>query len=288
MSVFTIRLARKRGFCSGVRRALAMVDATLASGVRPVWLLHEIVHNTAIVAELTRRGCRIVDGIDDIPPGGTVIFSAHGVAGAVETAARARGLAVVDATCPLVKRIHEKTKLADSGALVILIGHRGHPETVGTLGQRPGRIHLVETSADVAGLPAALPGQTVQILSQTTLSEAELAAPLAALRERYSVLAGTGDLCYATTDRQQAVRELAQDCGLIVVIGSKTSSNSNRLCDVARQCGRRALLIDSPDELDAAMLEGVDAVGVSAGASAPEYLVDAVCAWLREHGGVMY
>ncbi len=286
MKPFTIHPARVRGFCSGVRRALALVEATLErADARKVYLLHEIVHNTAIVSALKARGVRIVETPEEIPEQAIAVFSAHGVSRAVEAEARARRLEIVDATCPLVKRIHAKSDAVCSGALVVLIGHPGHPETIGTLGQHPGRIHLAATVEAVKLLPEPEAGRPVVVLTQTTLCADELAPVLAALRDRYGELDGAGDLCYATTDRQRAVRELCEVCQLVIVIGSKSSSNSNRLCEVARHCGRRALLVDAPEAVAPEDLADATDVGVTAGASAPEELVQQLIARLENFGG---
>jgi len=269
-------LASPRGFCAGVRRALDTVSAALAAAPgQPVYVLHEIVHNDVVVAELRRQGVNFVRQVEDVPPGAILIFSAHGVAPAIERQAAARGLRTIDATCPLVKRIHRKAvALRREGRRVILIGHRNHPEIEGTLGQLDGEAEVIENAADAIALATRQPsGPAPAFLTQTTLSVHDTAAIVAELKTRWPDLTGGGDICYATSHRQDAVRRLAECCDTILVIGSPKSSNSTRLREVAVQHGVRSWLIDRAREVTPAMLEEAKAVGISAGASAPEKLV---------------
>lgn len=278
-------LAAPRGFCAGVRRALDTVDAALAAADgRTVHVLNEIVHNDFIVEGLRQRGVVFVRRVEDAPPGSILIFSAHGVSPEVEQAAREHGLLTVDATCPLVKRIHRKAaELRRSGQTVFLIGHRRHPETEGTLGHLDGEAIVIENVADAAAV--SLPPETpCAYLTQTTLSAEDTAAIVAELKKRLPLLSGGGDLCYATTNRQNAIRLLAGRCDTILVIGSPKSSNSNRLREVAASGGVRACLINSAAEVTDTMLRDAVAIGISAGASAPECLVEELCLLLRQRG----
>ncbi|MDD5698995.1 MAG: 4-hydroxy-3-methylbut-2-enyl diphosphate reductase [Victivallaceae bacterium] len=286
--MFNIFLAVPRGFCAGVTRALECVERVLADYPPPVYIYHDIVHNTFVINKLKRRGAVCVDSLDAVPDGGVIVFSAHGVAPEVEREAAAKRLEIVDAGCPLVKKIHTKVRnYLKQNKLIILIGHRDHPEIIGTLGQSEGRALVVESVADIKRLPALLPGQQAVYLTQTTLSYEDIAPIIAALRQKYPGLEGSGDICYATTDRQQAVRELAKQCELIIVIGSKKSSNSNRLCETARHCGVKAVLIDSPDGLTSEDLPQNGNVGLTAGASAPEELIRQTVRFLEKHNGVL-
>lgn len=274
-----------RGFCGGVRRALETVERLLAteqSGA--VCVYHEIVHNNFVVKDLERRGVRFVHTLDEVPARACLVWSAHGVGPALEAEAARRGLRVIDATCPLVKKLH---RLADEhsrhGDLVIFIGHAGHPETVGVLGH--GAPFRVSSPADCARLPELRPGQAATVLSQTTLSSTEVENILTALRRRYPALQAISGICYATAERQEAVRQLAaRGVELILVIGSPGSSNSNRLREVANDCGIPARLVDDPGELAGMDWSQLRRIGLTAGASAPEILVERAAAILRQHG----
>ncbi len=289
-----IRLANPRGFCAGVDRAVEIVDRALDLFGAPIFVRHEIVHNRFIVDGLRHKGAVFIEALDEVPDGATLIFSAHGVSRAIEDAADARGLRVFDATCPLVTKVHlEVERHARLGRDVILIGHAGHPEVEGTMGhfdtQHGGRIHLIERITDVEHLTITNPNG-LAYSTQTTLSVDETQAIVAALRARFPAIEGPkkDDICYATQNRQDAVRELTEHCELILVVGSKTSSNSNRLREIAEQAGRRAYLIDSANDINDAWLDGCTEVGVTAGASAPEVLVQQVLGHLAERfGGVL-
>lgn len=279
-----ILLATPRGFCAGVTRALKCVDEVLEKYPPPVYIYHDIVHNTFIIEELKKRGAVFVDSLEDVPDGAVVIFSAHGVSPLVEDDAYDKGLKIIDATCPLVKKIHNKVKhYLKQKKLIILIGHKNHPEIIGTLGQSKGKAQVVETPEDVKKLPELAPGQLAAYATQTTLSHAEIAPIIAALEEKYPDLEGDGDICYATTHRQEAVRELAKQCELIIVIGSKKSSNSNRLCEIAQGCGVKAMLIDSPADIDPKELPKQGNIGLTAGASAPECLIRQTAEFLKKN-----
>jgi len=284
-----LRLANPRGFCAGVDRAIEIVERALDRFGAPIHVRHEVVHNKHVVENLRRRGAVFVEEVDEVPAGATLIFSAHGVSRAVREAAEQRGLRVFDATCPLVTKVHiEVAAHAREDRDCILIGHRGHPEVEGTMGQYQstgGRIHLVEDEADARALRVAQPGNLAYV-TQTTLSMDDTARIVAVLRERFPAIAGPrkDDICYATQNRQDAVKQLALECQLVLVVGSPNSSNSNRLRELAERCGARAYLIDSAAEIDPVWLEGVAGVGVTAGASAPEQLVREVVARLRELG----
>jgi 4-hydroxy-3-methylbut-2-enyl diphosphate reductase len=284
-----LRLANPRGFCAGVDRAIEIVERALDRFGAPIHVRHEVVHNKHVVENLRRRGAVFVEEVDEVPAGATLIFSAHGVSRAVREAAEQRGLRVFDATCPLVTKVHiEVAAHAREGRDCILIGHRGHPEVEGTMGQYQstgGRIHLVEDEADARALRVAQPGNLAYV-TQTTLSMDDTARIVAVLRERFPAIAGPrkDDICYATQNRQDAVKQLALECQLVLVVGSPNSSNSNRLRELAERCGARAHLIDSAAEIDSAWLEGVGGVGVTAGASAPEQLVREVVIRLTELG----
>jgi 4-hydroxy-3-methylbut-2-enyl diphosphate reductase len=279
-----ILLASPRGFCAGVTRALQSVDRALEEYPPPVYIYHDIVHNTFVIDELKKRGVIFVDSLDDVPDGQVVIFSAHGVSPKVERDAQDKNLKIIDATCPLVKRIHTKVKnYLKQKKLIILIGHKDHPEIVGTLGQSKGRALVVESLDDVKRLPALMPGQQAAYLTQTTLSHEDIAPIIKALQKKYPEIEGSGDICYATTHRQQAVRELAEKCELIIVIGSKKSSNSNRLCDTARNCGVKTILIDSPEDIKLEELPKHGNIGLTAGASAPECLIKDTIKFLKEN-----
>ncbi|MEK9889658.1 MAG: 4-hydroxy-3-methylbut-2-enyl diphosphate reductase [Gammaproteobacteria bacterium] len=288
---FTIRLANPRGFCAGVDRAIAIVERALDQFGAPIYVRHEVVHNKHVVETLTQRGAVFVEEIDEIPAGSTCIFSAHGVSKAVEKAAEDKGLHVFDATCPLVTKVHmEVAKAAKESLDVILIGHEGHPEVEGTLGQMPSdassRALLIESPEDVDALTGIDPDR-LQFVTQTTLSVDDTEEVISALRKRFPNINGPrkDDICYATQNRQDAVKALAKESELILVVGSKNSSNSNRLRELAERLGARAFLIDRADEVEKDWLRGIKKVGVTSGASAPEVLVQAVIQRLEEAGG---
>lgn len=286
-----IRLANPRGFCAGVDRAIDIVDRALANFGAPVYVRHEVVHNKFVVDELRQRGAVFVEELDEVPDDAIVIFSAHGVPRAVQNSAAARQLKVFDATCPLVTKVHmEVIRYAREGREAILIGHQGHPEVEGTLGQydasHGGSMYLVEDEADVAALVVRNP-RRLAFVTQTTLSVDDTAKVIDALRQRFPDILGPRreDICYATTNRQDAVRQLALECDRVIVVGSRNSSNSNRLAELAERCGTPARLIDSVAELERAWLAGAERVGVTAGASAPESLVQEVIRQLQDWGG---
>jgi len=282
-----ILLAQPRGFCAGVERAIEIVERALARYGAPIYVRHEVVHNRYVVEDLRRKGAIFVDELAQIPAGATVIFSAHGVPKSVRAEAERRGLRVFDATCPLVTKVHvEVEKMHAAGQEIIMIGHRGHPEVEGTTGQVSDGMGVVEDVADVASLQVSDPRRLAYV-TQTTLSVDDAAAIVGALRQRFPSISGPkkDDICYATQNRQDAVKLLAAQCDLVLVVGSPNSSNSNRLREVAQNRGIAAYLVDSAEQIDPAWLANCRRVGVSAGASAPEVLVDAVIARLRELGG---
>jgi 4-hydroxy-3-methylbut-2-enyl diphosphate reductase len=281
-----ILLAEPRGFCAGVVRAIEIVERALALHGAPVYVRHEIVHNRHVVEDLRAKGAVFVNELDEVPHGALTIFSAHGVARAVEHSAASRDLDVLDATCPLVTKVHvEGRRYAKEGRAVILIGHDGHPEVEGTLGQIDGEVHLVADAADVAALPMP-PDSRVAYVTQTTLSVDDTREVIEAIKARFADVVGPGtrDICYATQNRQTAVRDLARECDVVLVVGAANSSNSNRLREIAAECGARAFLIADAGALKAAMVAGARSVGVTAGASAPERLVEEVVATLRALG----
>ncbi|HPB75327.1 MAG TPA: 4-hydroxy-3-methylbut-2-enyl diphosphate reductase [Chromatiaceae bacterium] len=283
-----ILLANPRGFCAGVDRAIEIVERVLDLFPPPIYVRHEVVHNRFVVEGLRARGAIFVDEVDQVPDGATLIFSAHGVSQDVRAAASARQLRVFDATCPLVTKVHlEVARYCREGFDVLLIGHRGHPEVEGTLGQcqPPGAMHLIEEAREVADIQVRDPAR-VAYVTQTTLSMDDTENIVVALRTRFPQLQGPrkSDICYATQNRQDAVKNLAQRCDLILVVGSPNSSNSNRLRELAEKQAKPAYLIDSADDIQATWLAGSPRVGVTAGASAPEVLVDAVIARLRALG----
>ncbi|MFP1684079.1 4-hydroxy-3-methylbut-2-enyl diphosphate reductase [Alloalcanivorax sp. C16-1] len=286
-----IRLANPRGFCAGVDRAIEIVNRALDVFGPPVHVRHEVVHNRYVVDGLRERGAVFVEELHEVPDDAIVIFSAHGVSKAVQDEAERRGLRVFDATCPLVTKVHmEVIRYAREGREAILIGHEGHPEVEGTMGQydtsRGGRMYLVEDEKDVADLVVTDP-DNLAFVTQTTLSVDDTARIIDALRARFPNILGPKreDICYATTNRQDAVRQLALECDLVLVVGSVNSSNSNRLRELAERCGTQAHLLDDPTMIDPAWLDGKGSVGVTAGASAPEELVHQVVARLRDLGG---
>jgi 4-hydroxy-3-methylbut-2-enyl diphosphate reductase len=279
-------LAAPRGYCAGVDRAVQTVERALDLYGAPVYVRKEIVHNTHVVEQLRERGAVFVDQETEVPEGETVVFSAHGVAPSVHRNAEGRALRTIDATCPLVTKVHvEARKFAEQGYTIVLVGHAGHEEVEGTMGEAPESIVLIETEADVDKLEVADPDR-VAYISQTTLSVDETNAIIARLRERFPNITGprTDDICYATTNRQAAVRQMARECDLVLVIGSANSSNSNRLVEVARDHGAESHLIDSEAGVREEWLEGKRVVGISSGASAPEELVQRLVEFFRERG----
>jgi 4-hydroxy-3-methylbut-2-enyl diphosphate reductase len=279
-------LANPRGFCAGVARAIAIVEQAIARFGAPIYVRHEVVHNRTVVEDLKAKGAVFVDELVDVPRGAIVVFSAHGVSKAVRAEADARGLTVFDATCPLVTKVHvEIAKMREHGREIVMIGHAGHPEVEGTMGQLDGGVHLVESVADVARLAVADPARLAYV-TQTTLSVDDAAAIVDALKRRFPEIVGPkkDDICYATQNRQDAVKAMAQSVDVVIVVGSPNSSNSNRLREVARNLGARAYMIDDASELDPEWVAGRRSVGVTAGASAPEILVRGVIARLRELG----
>jgi len=277
-------LAQPRGFCAGVERAIEIVERALKKFGPPIYVRHEIVHNRHVVEDLRQRGAIFVDELDQVPDGAMTIFSAHGVAKKVEQDAAARGLPVIDATCPLVAKVHnEGRRYARQDREIVLVGHAGHAEVEGTIGQVPGTIHLVQTAADVATLNVRDPGKLAYI-TQTTLSVDDTRGIIAALQARFPAIVGPDvrDICYATQNRQQAVRDLAQKVDLILVVGSRNSSNSNRLREIGEELGRPAYLIDDASTMRPEWFRGARSVGVTAGASAPESLVRGVIDGLRD------
>ena len=268
-------LANPRGFCAGVERAIAIVERALARFGAPIYVRHEVVHNKFVCDDLRAKGAVFIDELSEVPAGGTVIFSAHGVSKAVFTEAEQRGLKVFDATCPLVTKVHvEVGKMRKQAREVVMIGHKGHPEVEGTMGQSADGMYLVETVEDVAKLKVAQP-QQLSFVTQTTLSIDDASRVIDALKTQFPEVQGPkkDDICYATQNRQDAVKALVDQCDLVLVVGSPNSSNSRRLKEVAVARGISAYLLDGPDEIEPAWLEGKTKIGVSAGASAPEILV---------------
>jgi len=273
-----ILLANPRGFCAGVERAIAIVERAIEKLGAPIYVRHEVVHNDFVCDRLRVKGAIFVDELTAVPRGSTVIFSAHGVSKAVLAEASARGLKVFDATCPLVTKVHfEVARMRKEGREIVMIGHRGHPEVEGTMGQSADGMYLVETVADALSLEVNSPSRLAYV-TQTTLSVDDAAEVVAALQKRFPEIVGPrkDDICYATQNRQDAVKALAQTSEVVLVVGSQSSSNSNRLREVAARIGARAYLIDSAEQVDPAWLHGVRRVGVTAGASAPEVLVEAL------------
>jgi 4-hydroxy-3-methylbut-2-en-1-yl diphosphate reductase len=280
-------LAAPRGYCAGVDRAVQTVERALELYGAPVYVRKEIVHNKHVVAQLRERGAIFVEELDDaIPEGAITVFSAHGVSPAVHADAERRKLQTIDATCPLVTKVHrEALKFASEGYTIVLIGHAGHEEVEGTMGEAPDHIVLVETEEDVDNLEVDDPTK-IAYISQTTLSVDETRAIIARLRDKFPHIVGprTDDICYATTNRQAAVKQMAPLCDLVLVIGSRNSSNSNRLVEVAREHGAQSHLIDNETQVEEAWLEGVETVGITSGASAPEELVSRLVEYFRERG----
>jgi 4-hydroxy-3-methylbut-2-enyl diphosphate reductase len=283
-----ILLAEPRGFCAGVDRAIEIVDRALQKFGRPIYVRHEIVHNTYVVNDLKTRGAIFIEDLDEVPAGATLVFSAHGVSQAIQNEAQARGFRIFDATCPLVTKVHvEVAKLHREGFEFIMIGHKGHPEVEGTMGQLESGIHLVEDVADVA---LVQPTQTdkLAVVTQTTLSVDDAADIAAAVKARFPNVREPKqqDICYATQNRQDAVKVMSPQVDVVIVVGSPTSSNSNRLREVARKLGTESYMVDNADELQAAWFEGRQRVGLTAGASAPDILVQAVINRIRALGAV--
>lgn len=284
--IMPIVLANPRGFCAGVERAIAIVERALEQFGAPIYVRHEVVHNKFVVQGLRERGAVFIESLSDVPMGATLIFSAHGVPKSVRDEADARGLRIFDATCPLVTKVHvEVSRMRADGREIIMIGHKGHPEVEGTMGQSPDGMYLVETVDDIAAL-AVRDAHRLAYVTQTTLSVDDAAVIVSALRKRFPDIIGPkkDDICYATQNRQDAVRVLAENCDLVLVVGSVTSSNSNRLREVAALLGRKSYLIDRAENIEPAWLEGAPRIGVTAGASAPEVLVAEVIARLHELG----
>ena len=281
-------LAEPRGFCAGVDRAIEIVERALTKFGAPIYVRHEIVHNTYVVNDLKAKGAIFIEDLADVPPGATLVFSAHGVSQEVRREAARRGFSVFDATCPLVTKVHvEVAKLHKEGYDFIMIGHKGHPEVEGTMGQLTGGIHLVEAVADVANVQVAQT-EKLAVVTQTTLSVDDAAEILRAVKRRFPSVREPKqqDICYATQNRQDAVKVLAPTVDIVIVVGSPTSSNSNRLRELAQRLGTEAYMVDSPDDLKPGWFEGKRSVGLTAGASAPDILVQQVIARLRALGAV--
>jgi len=276
-------LAQPRGFCAGVERAIEIVERALAKFGPPIYVRHEIVHNRHVVEDLRTRGAVFVDELDEIPPGAMTVFSAHGVAKRVEDLAKERRLPVIDATCPLVAKVHQEgRRYAAQDREIVLVGHAGHAEVEGTIGQIPGPVHLVQTVADVATLRVGTPDRLAYV-TQTTLSVDDTRGIISALKARFPAIVGPDvrDICYATQNRQQAVHDLAKQVDVILVVGSKNSSNSNRLREIGQELGKPSYLIDDASALQPEWFAGIGTVGLTAGASAPEMLVQGVLEGLR-------
>ena len=281
-----IILANPRGFCAGVERAIAIVERAIEKYGAPIYVRHEVVHNKFVCDDLRAKGAIFIDELADVPSGATVIFSAHGVAPAVRDEAEQRGLKIFDATCPLVTKVHlEVARHRKEGREIVMIGHKGHPEVEGTMGQSPDGMYLVENTSDAATLAVRDPQQLAYV-TQTTLSVDDAQAIVSALRTRFPAIVGPkkDDICYATQNRQDAVKQLAAQCDLLLVVGSKNSSNSNRLREVAANAGLPAYLVDGPEDIDPAWLAGRTRIGVTAGASAPEVLVERLIERLKTLG----
>ncbi len=281
-------LANPRGFCAGVDRAIEIVERALALHGAPIYVRHEVVHNKFVVEGLKAKGAIFIENLADVPPGSILIFSAHGVSQSVRREAEARNLTVFDATCPLVTKVHiEVSRMREQGKEIVMIGHKGHPEVEGTMGQSNGGMYLVETPADVQTLQVQ-DEQNLAYVTQTTLSMDDAGTIIAALKNRFPFITGPrkDDICYATQNRQDSVKMLAKQCDLVIVVGSPNSSNSNRLREVARNLNVPAYLVDNASELKAEWLQGKQCVGITAGASAPEVLVQEVIARLKELGAI--
>ncbi|MBV8468226.1 MAG: 4-hydroxy-3-methylbut-2-enyl diphosphate reductase [Burkholderiales bacterium] len=286
MSTMQVILATPRGFCAGVDRAIAIVERALERFGAPIYVRHEVVHNKFVVEDLKQKGAIFIENLDEVPAGSTLIFSAHGVPQSVRRDAEARGLKVFDATCPLVTKVHlEVKKLRETGYEIVMIGHKGHPEVEGTMGQADGGMYLVETPQDAEQLVVSNPDKLAYV-TQTTLSVDDAATVVAALRQHFPHIVGPkkDDICYATQNRQDAVKKLAGETDIVVVVGSPNSSNSNRLREVAANAGLDAYLVDNASELNPDWFVGKSNVGISAGASAPEILVKEVIERIRTFG----
>ena len=282
-----IVLANPRGFCAGVERAIAIVEKALEKFGAPIYVRHEVVHNKFVCDNLRAKGAIFIEELAEVPTGSTVIFSAHGVSKAVRTEAEARGLKVFDATCPLVTKVHlQVAKVRKQEREVVMIGHKGHPEVEGTMGQSEGGMYLVDTIADVAQLQVAEP-EKLSFVTQTTLSVDDAMVVIDALKDKFPSIEGPkkDDICYATQNRQDAVKALAEQCDLVIVVGSPNSSNSRRLKEVAVSRGIEGYLVDGPDEIEPAWLAGKTRIGITAGASAPEILVERVVDRIRNLTG---
>ncbi|WP_244814238.1 4-hydroxy-3-methylbut-2-enyl diphosphate reductase [Caballeronia sp. Lep1P3] len=281
-----ILLAQPRGFCAGVDRAIEIVERAIKLFGAPIYVRHEIVHNAYVVADLRKKGAIFIEELSDVPEGSTLIFSAHGVSKAVRAEAQTRGLRVFDATCPLVTKVHmEVAKMRQEGFDIVMIGHKGHPEVEGTMGQSGEGMHLVEDIDDVLKLDLRDPSR-IAYVTQTTLSVDDASAIIEALKNKYPAVKEPKkqDICYATQNRQDAVKFLAPQCDVVIVVGSPNSSNSSRLREVAERSGIPAYMVDSPTQIDPAWVQGKKRIGVTAGASAPEVLAQAVIARLRDLG----
>ncbi len=281
-----VLLANPRGFCAGVDRAIEIVERAIALHGAPIYVRHEVVHNKFVVNDLRKKGAVFIEDLDEVPSGATLIFSAHGVSQAVRRDAEARGLRVFDATCPLVTKVHvEVAKMRGQGREIVMIGHKGHPEVQGTMGQTDRGMYLVEDPDDVAKL-VVTDENNLAFVTQTTLSMDDAERTISALKKRFPSIVGPkkDDICYATQNRQDAVKALAKQCDVVIVVGSPNSSNSNRLREVAQNQGVDAYMVDNAGELDAAWLQGKTRVGITAGASAPEVLVQAVIDKLKALG----
>lgn len=281
-----IQLANPRGFCAGVDRAIEIVERALERYGAPIYVRHEVVHNKFVVDNLKAKGAIFIEDLSDVPTGNTLIYSAHGVSQAVRREAEARGLTVFDATCPLVTKVHlEVARMRDKGMEIIMIGHKGHPEVEGTMGQSNGGMYLVETPEDVTTLTVT-DADKLAFVTQTTLSVDDAMRVINALKARFPNIVGPkkDDICYATQNRQDAVKALARQCDLVIVVGSPNSSNSNRLREVAQNLGVTAYMVDNASQLQADWLTGKSNIGVTAGASAPEVLVQEVIAQLKQYG----
>ena len=282
-----VLLANPRGFCAGVDRAIAIVERALQQFGAPIYVRHEVVHNKFVVEDLKQKGAIFIEDLDEVPTGSTLIFSAHGVSQAVRLEAEARGLKVFDATCPLVTKVHvEVRKMRESGYEIVMIGHKGHPEVEGTMGQADGGgMYLVETLDDVANLQVSN-AEKLAYVTQTTLSVDDAAAVVNALKQKYPAIVGPkkDDICYATQNRQDAVKKLSSEAEVVIVVGSPNSSNSNRLREVAENLGRKSYMVDNADQLQQAWFDGARHVGVTAGASAPDVLVRQVIARIQSFG----
>jgi 4-hydroxy-3-methylbut-2-enyl diphosphate reductase len=282
----TILLANPRGFCAGVDRAIAIVEQALKRFGAPIYVRHEVVHNKFVVDDLKAKGAIFIEDLADVPVGATLIYSAHGVPLSVRREAEARGLTVFDATCPLVTKVHMEVKrMRQAGLEIVMIGHKGHPEVEGTMGQSEAGMYLVEDETDVARLQVRDP-QKLAYVTQTTLSVDDAARVVDALKTRFPHIQGPkkDDICYATQNRQDAVKKLSAECDVVIVVGSPNSSNSNRLREVARNIGLDAYMVDNAHQIDPAWLAGKQRIGITAGASAPEVLVEGVVARLKELG----